>query len=769
MGTVVRLLRRMAAGVGFFVLLWAAVITGALWLTLPARSQQVRIPGLSGPVDISFDADGVPRIRAANPLDAAAALGFVHARDRMFQMDLMRRAASGRLSEIAGPATLNLDRFMRTLGLRRRAEGDYAALPAETRAMFEAYARGVNAWIAARGRFSAPEFLILGKPEPWQPVDSMLWGETMGLWLSLNWRTELTRQSLAGQLPEDKINELWPPVSGAGHPEAALMPSLPGEVARELAQMLPRFPDPFTLPDTASNEWAVDGHHTATGAPLLAGDPHLAFGFPSIWYLARIDTPQGVLAGATAPGVPFLVLGHNGHIAWTFTTTGADVQDVFIETPVGNDQYQTPDGPRPFIVHRETIKVRGEPDQTLTVRETRHGPVISDLTGGKGPILAVEMANLAPGNTAAAGLLALNQAQDVDAAGKAAAMITSPVQNLLVADHARIALYVTGRIPIRRAGDGSAPVPGDGSHDWIGWASGDQLPHIVAPASGRLVNTNDRIAPPDFPVFLGRDWFADWRAQRIRELLSRTDRHTAADFARMQVDVQSVFARQMLPTLLAVPVTGDTAKRAQGLLRDWNGSMTTDAPQPLIFNAWVQYFYGRVLAQAGVPANDGGPLDEFVQYVLSPAGAHWCGGDCTSLLQSGLTDAIGDLVQRFGPDPARWRWGVAHPAVFAHPIMRAFPVLRQLGTLSIESPGDDTTIDRGGAAYKQFQSVHGPEYRGVYDLADLDRSLFIMAPGQSGNLLSRHARDFLTRWRDGDTITLGPTAETTTATIHLTP
>ena len=534
--------------------------------------------------------------------------------------------------------------------------------------------------------------------------------------------------------------------------------------------MLPRFPDPFTLPDTASNEWAVDGRHTATGAPLLAGDPHLAFGFPGIWYLARIETPDGVLAGATAPGVPFLVLGHNGHIAWTFTTTGADVQDVFIETPAGDGQYQTPDGPRPFTVREERIKVRGEPDQVLTVRETRHGPVISDLRDRGGPILAVAMANLEPGNTAAAGLLALNQARDVEAAGKAAALITAPVQNLLVADRERIALYVTGRVPIRRAGDGSAPVPGDGSHDWIGWASGRAVAAHRGPASGRLVNANDRIAPPDFPVFLGRDWFGDWRAARIRELLGRSDRHTAADFARMQVDVHSHFARQVLPTLLAVPITEDTARRAQQLLRDWDGSMTIDAPQPLIFNAWMHDFYGRVLQQAGIAVNDGGPLVEFVAYVLSPAGAHWCGGDCTATLQAALADAVADLTRRFGNDPAQWRWGEAHPAVFAHPMLRPLPVLGPLDH-ALASPAPATTPRSIAAArlYKQFQSVHGAEYRGVYDLADLDRSLFIMAPGQSGNLLSRHARDFLTRWRDGATITLGPTADATTATIRLTP
>lgn len=764
MQSLFRFLRRSLVGLGFAILFIAALVTGLLWLSLPSRQQQARIPGLTGPVDIGFDADGIPRIHATNELDAATALGFVHARDRMFQMDMMRRAASGRLSEIAGPPTLAYDRMMRTLGLKRSAIASYNALPAETRAVLEAYARGVNAWIAARGRFSALEFIILGAPDEWQPSDSLLWGETMGLWLSLNWRTELSRQSLAGHIPRRRIDELWPTQDG-GRPEASLIPPLPPEYA----DVLPSFPEPFTLPGSASNEWAVDGRHTATGAPLLAGDPHLAFGFPSIWYLARIETPQGVLAGATAPGVPFMVLGHNGHIAWTFTTTGADVQDIFVETSVGQDQYQTPDGPRAFAVREERIKVSGQADETLKVRETRHGPVISDLTNPSGPVLAVQMANLAPDNTAAAGLLVLNHARTIEDAGNAAALITSPVQNLLVADKHQIALYVTGRVPIRRAGDGTVPVPGDGSHDWTGWAAGDQLPHYVKPQSGRLVNANERIAASDFPVFLGRDWFGDWRASRIRSMLERSDKLTAADLARMQTDVHSDFAHQILPKLLGVPLTDDLGRRSQALLRDWDGRMTADAPQPLIFNAWTQYFYGAVLAKAGISVSDAGPLLEFVAYVVSPAGAHWCDGDCSSLLRSSLTDALRDLSARFGSDPAMWRWGTAHPAVFTHPMLRAIPILNRFATLSIASPGDDSTVDRGGPAYKQFQSVHGAEYRGVYDLADLDRSLFMMAPGQSGNLLSSHARDFLTRWRDGDTITLGPTATTTTATIRLMP
>lgn len=768
-----RLLRGIAqllTALGTAVLLAASVVGGVLWLTLPPRQQTLRIPGLGAPVEITIDQDGVPRIRAANLRDADAALGYLHARDRMFQMDLMRRNASGQLSEIAGPATLSLDKTMRTLGLRRAAEADYAMLAPDTRAALQAYARGVNAWIARRGRFAAPEFVLLGAPKPWTPVDSLLWGETMGLWLSANWRTELSREALAGRVPQQQIDELWPDHGGGGGPAAALTSEAPvREAAANLMQVLPSFPEPFTQAGTASNEWAVDGTHSASGAPLLAGDPHLAFSFPGIWYLARIDTPRGTLAGATAPGVPGVIIGRNSHIAWTFTTTGADTQDIFIEQPVGKDEYATPDGPRPFVVHREVIKVRGQADVTLNVRETRHGPVISDLVGRGGPMLSVQMANLAPGNTAADGLLLLNQAKNVREAGKAAAMITSPVQNLLVADRHTIGWFVTGRVPIRRAGDGSAPVPGDGSHDWIGWASGDQLPHVVAPASGRLANANERVAPPDFPVFLGRDWFGDWRVRRIRQLLDAKTRFTAADFARMQTDVVSTFAERILPALRAVPPQPGAVGQAQALLANWNAAMALDAPQPLIFNAWVDAFYARLLRNHHIPLGDGGPIPDFVAWVLTPAGAHWCAGDCNADLAASLATAVAVLSKRFGPDPSTWRWGTAHPAVFAHPFLSHIPVIRALTTIRIASPGDDTTLDRGSPRFMRFQSVHGASFRGVYDLAELDRSLFIVTPGQSGNPLSPVSRNFVRRWRDGKTITLGPEPAKITATIRLAP
>jgi penicillin amidase len=375
------------------------------------------------------------------------------------------------------------------------------------------------------------------------------------------------------------------------------------------------------------------------------------------------------------------------------------------------------------------------------------------------------MANLQPNDTAAAGLFALNRAQTVQEAGAAAAQISSPVQNLVVADAHTIGLFVTGRVPIRKAGDGSAPVPGDGSHDWTGWASGDQLPHNVSPASGRLVNANEPVWAPDFPNFMGRDTYGPWRADRIREMLARSDRHTSADFAAMQADVVDPFARQVLPTLLGV---SGAQEKAIGILRGWDGKATMDSPAPLVFTAWMDAFYAAVLRHADVGHGIGTPVSDFVASVLSAGGAHWCGGDCAPLLRQSLDDAMQRLTVRFGDDPSAWRWGEAHQAVFAHPILRMIPILGQLTTISIASPGDDNTVDRGGTS-ATFQSVHGPSYRGVYDLGDLDRSLFMMAPGQSGNPFSSHARDFVTRWRDGATITLGPEPASVAGTVRLTP
>jgi len=769
--------RRGVAALWTVLLLAVAGVAGALWLSFPlddgawgngtgadgTGADGTGVPGLEADVRITVDADGIPRVAAGSERDGAAALGYLHARDRMFQLELMRRNASGRLSEVAGAAALPQDRLMRTLGLRRRAEADLAGLDPATRGMLDAYAAGVNAWIRARGRLAAPEFIVIGPPEPWTAVDSLLWGKTMGLYLSGNWRLEVARAALLARQPGVRVQEYWPPQDGTPAVEA----SLGVGVESRLAEVVPAFPAPFTLPDQASNEWAVDGTHSVSGAPLLAGDPHLGFSMPGIWYLARVDTPAGVLAGATAPGVPFLVMGHNGRIAWAFTTTGADTQDVFVETVLPDGNYASPQGPRPFVVREERIRVRGRADEVLRVRETRHGPVLSDLDAPGGPVLAVAMANLLPGDSAP-GLLALNRAGTTAEAGLAAAGIVAPVQNMLVADRDGIAQFTTGRVPVRAAGDGSVPVAGaDGAHDWVGMAGGDALPHQVAPASGRLVNANERTAAPDFPVFMGRDWYGDWRARRIRTLLDGLERHDAAGFAAMQVDSVSSYALEVLPRLLATAPADAASVEALGLLRGWDGAMQAELPQPLLFNEWMRAFEGSLLQGAGVPVGLTGTRYDLVAYALSPAGAWWCRGDCGAQLSASLGAAVSALAARQGPGAAGWRWGAEHRAAFAHPLLGLLPGVGRLATWSIEQPGDDTTLNRGGTRAGSWASVHGAGFRGVYDLADLDGSLFAQTPGQSGHSLRRTAASLLERWRDGVPVRLGPRGDAVADTLVL--
>ncbi|KAA2214959.1 penicillin acylase family protein [Teichococcus oryzae] len=740
-----------------------------LWATLPPREGNIRLPGLSAPVTVLEDAHGIPRITAESERDAIIALGWLHARDRMFQMELMRRNASGRLAEIAGPAALRLDRFSRTLGLARRAEADFAALPAATRDIMEAYAGGVNAWIDAKGRLAAPEFLALGAPEPWRASDALLWAKTMGLWLSGNWRTELDRARLAAILPPERLAELWPADDSAGEPDRRA--ALDVDRLSRLAAALPRFPE-APLPETASNAWAVAPGRSTTGAALLASDPHLGFNAPILWYLARIELPGGRFrAGATSPGVPFMVIGRNEKLAWGFTTTHSDTQDVFVER-LADGGYETPDGPRPFTAREERIAIRGREPEVLSVRETRHGPVVSDLAEGAvglagGTVLAVSMANLAPGDSAADGLLALNRATSLAEALQAASRITSPPQNLMVADDAGgIGMFLTGRAPLRRAGDGSVPAPGwDGSHDWNGFVPFDALPHREAPPSGVLANANNRVQPAGAEPFLGRDWFGDWRFARIQDLLSAAPRHAPEDLAAMQHDAVSLFAREMLPLLRALPRPEGAAGTARDLLLAWDGAMAVDRPQPLIFNAWWPRAAQLALAHGGVPEGAWGATPEFLRFVLHPdgRGAHWCrpraagedaappfapGGACAVLAGQALREAVTALSARFGADPSAWRWGKAHQARFEHPMLRFLPVLGDLTALAVPTVGDDQTVSRGGmrGSGDQFTHVQGAGLRAVFDLSTPEGAWAVIATGQSGHPLSRHWGDQLRRW-----------------------
>lgn len=773
-----RWVRRAAAIV--IVLVIVATAAGYAWLrgSLPQTDGRIEVAGLSAPVEIGRDADGIVTISAANERDGAFALGFTHAQDRLFQMEFMRRLGAGRLSEVLGPVTLEIDKRMRVYGLYARAAEGMAELSPEVRAALDSYAAGVNAYLATRSGPLPLEFQMLWhEPEPWVPADSLVWGRLMALQLSSNWGSELFRLRLSKQLSPERLQALWPEREGRAD-SAALDPGR----AVDLAGL----PDTFAAIPGASNSWAVGGSVTESGKPLLANDPHLGLTLPNQWYLARIETPDGVVAGATAPGVPFVVIGHNGHVAWSFTTTGGDTQDLFVEklVPGAPDRYVTPDGASLFDTHVETIRVHGEADVSLIVRRTAHGPVISDIgmaadAAGPGEVVALAWAGLRADDHTPQAIYEMAHAADATAFRDALRLFDSPQQNIVFADTAgAIGFVAAGRVPVRKtlSGGGQMPAKGwTGENDWIGFLPFEDLPQSLNPPSGRIVTANDDITPPGYPHFIAARWDAPFRAERIEEMLDDAESTgaplTAAGTAALQMDDLSIPARDLLPTLLAA-LPGEPSgivADAVDILRGWDFRMDREEPAPLIFTVWTQKLDRLLFAE------ELGPLyDDFVRWSGNGAGAllngarggsgRWCAlaapavqPHCDDAPSAALETAVAALAEVYGDDPAAWRWGDAHQARFAHPLLDRLPVVSDLTAIEVETDGDNFTVDRGTALPApglRYEHVHGASLRAVFDLGDLDRSLFILPGGQSGNPLSPHFADLVARWRDGGFLTI---------------
>ncbi len=777
--------------IGLTALAAVAIAGGYLWLrgSLPMTEGRIAAAGLKAPVELLRDADGIVTIRAQSLRDAYFAVGYAHAQDRLWQMDFMRRSAAGRLSEVVGPATLWLDRLMRGLGLYRVAEANVQNLGPEAKAALEAYAAGVNAFLAAPGGPWPPEYYLLRyRPEPWRPADSMVWGRLMALQLSGNWRDEIRRSRLARDLTEDQIAFLWPayPTDGPISTGGLLGPH--GEAPpRRLSEILPwRW-----MPKSASNSWVLSGERTASGMPILANDPHLALRSPGTWYLVRIETPDRILAGATAPGVPFVIVGHNGRVAWGFTTTESDTQDLFIERLSGAEgrSYETPDGPRPFEVRTETIEVRGEAPVVLTVRATRHGPVLSDFlpeaaqVAGAGEVVALAWPALEPDDGAGDAFVAMARARDGADFVSALRRFHSPQQNIVYADSGgAIGLIAPARVPLRRKGDGRRPVPGwTGAYDWSGFIPFEELPRSVNPPRGRIVAANNRLVPDDYPHLISADWGYPHRAARIEEMLdAAAPRSGLEQHLAFQLDNLSSGARELLPLLLAAEPKGEPARQAHGLLQAWDHLMDRSRPEPLIFYAWIGELNQRLLGdELGDHYAEFARVDmRLIKRVLSE-GTNWCDDvrttateSCDEQLSAALEAALADLAESFGADLTDWRWGAAHTADFPHPVISRLPVLDKLFGFALETDGGNTTVNRGAVGFTgnphiRFNNVHGAGYRAVYDLADLDNSRFMIAIGQSGNPLSPHYGDLAERWRDGDYVKLDGKA--TAQRLLLTP
>jgi penicillin amidase len=740
-----------------------------LMTALPQTKGSLDLPGLTAEVTVYRDGDAVPHIFAGNENDAYEALGFLHAQDRLFQMDLTRHVGAGRLAEWF-PAAIDSDRMMRTLDIGGLAKRAYAGLPAEEQAALVAYARGVNAYLDAHtGAWPLEYYVAMARPEPWQPSDSLIWPRLMAMSLGANWQDEELHALLRSKLTDEQYRELFEPEGGTFTTLARNHEADP-LIRHLLARSRAALPEELGA-QIASNAWAIDGKHSASGKAILANDPHLGFSAPGIWYLAEIDTPNLKMAGVTAPGAPLIVLGQNEHIAWGATTTYADTQDLFVErvTPGQPDNYDAPDGPRKFATREEIIHVRGADDVRLTVRTTRHGPVISDLKGDaaalakEGYAIALSATMLDEGDTGYDAFFHVDRARSWDEFREAMRSFRAPVQNFMAADQdGRIGLIAAGTIPIRASGDGLAPAPGwDGSADWISTIPFDQLPQRVDPESGRLVNANNRLVGPDYPYLISGDWIPSTRAKRIDEALNAVDRPSAEGSAKLQGDVVSLTARDLIP-LLSKPGGSARTAEAKALLASWDGEMSANRPEPLIYAAWLRLFIERQLGpmiSAALADSDNKSWAPFAPTVarIVKGDSVWCDGGtapkpvpCDAAIEGALEAAIERLTQRYGTDMANWRWGDAHPARHANQVLSRLPAIGGWFAPSAPVGGDSDTVNKGAYRYRpgtlDFTDVHGPSYRAVYDLGDRTGTRVGLPVGQSGHSFSGHFDDFLTHW-----------------------
>ena len=772
-------------GAALLALFALIVLVAVVWWqrVAPMTEGRLEVAGLNGELSIERDEAGIPTVRGASRDAVLFGLGFVHAQDRLWQLETHRRIGSGRLAEAFGPGALDNDKFLRALGVRRAASAQWAQLGPDARASVLAYTAGINAFISDHLRARPPEFLILGlQPEPWTPEDTLAWGIMMAWDLGGNWGNELLRMRLAKTLPVARINELLPPYPGekplATRDYAALYREL--KVSGELGKKALLDAPESGIEGVGSNNWVIAGSHTVSGKPLLANDPHLKLTAPALWYVARLEAPGFKVAGATMPGFPFVVLGQNERIAWGATNTNPDVQDVYLEQIKADDasRYRTPDGWAAFESFDETIRVKGQADVKLTVRATRHGPVISDagtavvagLTGGgAGPAYALALRWTAL-DADAGGIeagLAVNRAASVADFIAAAQMHVAPMQNMVVADvDGSIGFIAAGRVPLRRADNdlhGLVPAPGwELRYDWAGFLDPGQTPREIDPPRGWIATANQRIHGPDYPHYITSEWALPYRQQRIETLLKARPAHDKESLRRIQADVVSLAAQRLLPWLRQARPTHALGAAAMQKLAAFDGEMRATDAAPMIFAAWA-----RELARAVFADEMGGDAMYFSQVgrsdfraalegVLERNDAWWCDDKatpavetCAGLVNRSLDRALDELQQRHGADIARWQWGTVHQARSEHRPFSRVKALAPWFELRVATGGDNYTVNVARYHLKgdePYLNEHAASLRAIYDLGDPGNSGMMHSSGQSGLVLAPDYRRFVAPW-----------------------
>jgi penicillin amidase len=720
---------------------------------------EISLAGLHEPATVRRDAWGVPYIEAASLEDLWFAHGVVTAGERLFQLELTLRAATGRLSELFGDRTLDDDRLARTVGFRRAGVRIAAGWDERSRTMHARFRSGVRAWVDAMP--AAPLEYTLLDSTPWVPDDEGVWASAFVLlaWgLSGNWDTELLRTWIGDAGGEDLMRRLLP----ASPVDAREV--VPGALAGGLFDAMPR------AKGQGSNAWVVAGSRTVSGAPLLANDPHLLAMQPGIWLECHLSAPGYRARGVALTFSPGVLLGCTDHHAWGVTNVSGDVQDLFVErVDQGRSQVEHDGAAEPLTVHREEIVVRGEDEpRVLAVRESRHGPLLDTFVSGSlhpehlrmpaEPAYALSWTGLEHGIRPSL-VLDVAQARSFSAFREAAlGGLACPGQNVVYADvDGTIGYACTGRYPVRASGDGTAPVPGwTGDHEWVDSVPPEELPWGADPERGFLVTANHRMHDESYPHLIGHDFHTPWRARRIAEVLASGHRHDLADMAALQVDVVSLSALENVPLLLERVEARGSADRheALGVLRSWDGAMTADSAATAIYQTWCGHIarlwlvpllgeeiFGRYQAwrepfQCGALA---GLLREGV-----------VGGD---LLGEALDVTLAEMRERLGEDASAWRWGDLHRVALAHPLA-AIPGFEGLfGALEAGVGGDDQTVLQTGVDARggRFPAAVIPSWRAVYDLADLDRSVGVLPTGNSGNPASAHWNDQAPLWLAGDT------------------
>ncbi|AZQ67911.1 penicillin acylase family protein [Silicimonas algicola] len=797
-----RWLLRIVTGILALVLLAAVVLYWFFSRSIPEYSGTLTVAGISAPVEIVRDNADVPHIFGATDEDVYFGLGLAHAQDRLWQMTMLRRTAQGRLSEIFGARTAKVDELLRRFDLYALSVKSLEAQDDYTRTALAAYARGVNAWLeevntGARGR-GAPEFWLF-EPSiaPWQPADSIVIGKLMALQLSGHLQTEVLRARVSQMLPDERLADILPDTPGPG---VAALP----EYASLFDAPLPTYAQ-VTWPDRlspvaprgmagASNVWAAAPFRSAAGGTLLANDPHLELTAPSIWYLARLELATGGVIGGTIPGAPVVLVGRSENLGWGLTSSYADDQDVFIEklNPDNPEEVLTPSGWKKMAERTSLITIKDADPITLTLRWTDNGPVLPgshyDLAAvtPRGHVASLGWTALGPTDTSVQALLGVMRAGTVDEALEAGQAFVAPPQNLTVVDSERIAMKVIGALPRRAARhqtQGRMPAPGWlAENRWQGRLSDASNPEFVDPEGGILGNTNNKVIDRPFPLHMSFDWGDTQRIQRWERLMQSREVHTRESFIEAQLDTVSITARTLLPLVARnLWFTGEAAaegtperrrRDALDLLAGWNGEMNEHLPEPLIYMAWMRRLQDRLIRDELGTLADAFPHLEpiFVERVFRnrDGASVWCDviqsapeETCTDIARLALDDALVWIDETYGQSLESLRWGDAHEATHDHPVLGDVGWFSWLVNIRQSTSGGDHTLLRGltsGRDPNPFQNTHGAGYRGVYDFADPDSSVFVISTGQSGHPLSRHYDDLGELWRRGEYIpmTLDP-------------